>query len=186
MLSADLFETEDIRLAETALMRALDWMLHPPTAPSYVHLLLRYVEDEGQRAELARLADFFLERALPDLWFVRWRFSTVALASILCAFHRGSRHCTANISAGVLEQWMQSVQTELVDCGIQVDDSCMMCARRMLLLDTEVRDLQTSSKCRKRRSMPDHTFDATHVRANAMETKDDDRAAAADDDGAAE
>ena len=95
-------------------------------------------------------------------------------------------HCTANISAGVLEQWMQSVQTELVDCGIQVDDSCMMCARRMLLLDTEVRDLQTSSKCRKRRSMPDHTFDATHVRANAMETKDDDRAAAADDDGAAE
>lgn len=89
-LSRGEFDMTDVSEMEQHILRALSWRLHPPTAVAMGSLLLDYfladrllaVSDDDIN-EIRDTASFFGELAVCDYFFITFRPSTVALASVL-------------------------------------------------------------------------------------------------------
>ena len=89
-LSRGEFDMTDVSEMEQHILRALSWRLHPPTAVAMGSLLLDYILADRLLAvsdddinEIRDTASFFGELAVCDYFFITFRPSTVALASVL-------------------------------------------------------------------------------------------------------
>lgn len=88
-LSRGIYIDSQITEMEAALLTALEWKLHPPTAISFVRELLSalpaHLIDESMKDTIAEIAQVQTEMAVSDYRFIETPSSTVAFCAILNA-----------------------------------------------------------------------------------------------------
>mmetsp|Transcript_9376 Transcript_9376/g.13960 ORF Transcript_9376/g.13960 Transcript_9376/m.13960 type:complete len:252 (-) Transcript_9376:12-767(-) len=86
-LSRGYFSTEHIVAMEEAILRALSWHVHPPTALTAVkHFMLLLPEDACHMSifhEIKELSRFLTELSVCDYFFVKQKATTIGLAALL-------------------------------------------------------------------------------------------------------
>lgn len=85
-LSRGQFGPEDIEKMEWEICEALDWKLHPPSLFSFIsHFLMVFPAEVSHsvRKELFEVAIYMVELSVCDSTYVRYPWSTVAIAAIL-------------------------------------------------------------------------------------------------------
>lgn len=85
-LSRGQFGPQDIEKMEWQIFEALDWKLHPPSLFSFIsHFLMAFPAEVSHsvRKEIFEVAIYMVELSVCDSSYVRYPWSTVAMAAIL-------------------------------------------------------------------------------------------------------
>eukprot|EP00956_Cyclotella_meneghiniana_P045838 scaffold386881_cov53-Cyclotella_meneghiniana.AAC.1 len=107
------FLEEHIVTMEDAILQSLGWLVHPPTAYSFVKMMLLLLPrsmSPKDRHDTNELARFLTEMSVCDYWFVTKKPSNVALASLINALEiQGEHKIPRNykiLLLNVLENWI--------------------------------------------------------------------------------
>lgn len=88
-LSSNRFSSKDIESMEYEMLLELNWLVNPPTATSFVELLLELVPSHyvPDKKTVSEVAESHLKLAIADVSFLSAKKSMLAFASIISAIH---------------------------------------------------------------------------------------------------
>mmetsp|Transcript_35488 Transcript_35488/g.42788 ORF Transcript_35488/g.42788 Transcript_35488/m.42788 type:complete len:352 (-) Transcript_35488:42-1097(-) len=124
-LSAHMFTKNEILKMEWKLMQNIGWRTRPPIALSFVPIMLRHLpHSRFDIIKIAKLVKFLTELAVCDYFFVEFKPSTIALASIIAAIEK---------EPGIIcnqekQSWLLNIQKEI---GLKVDENVSACKFRL-------------------------------------------------------
>eukprot|EP00980_Cylindrotheca_fusiformis_P014073 scaffold3674_cov75-Cylindrotheca_fusiformis.AAC.3 len=78
-LSRGFFSMEEMKLMEYSILQSLQWHVHPPTPQDFVRIYLWEEQDASQM----ELAQFLIELAVMDCFFISYSSSQIATAAVV-------------------------------------------------------------------------------------------------------
>lgn len=126
-LSRGFFTLEEMEKMEYNILQRLQWHVHPPTPQCFIKYILFFLSMED--AETHDLALFMAELSVMDYFFVSYKPSEVAIASLFNAMERLSR--------GSSHYMVAALESSLIDYD---SESVCACRDRLALIYAQAND----------------------------------------------
>jgi hypothetical protein len=82
----DNYTIEQLKTMEVDILQSLQWLLHPPTPQVFISYFFRFFS-WAESPELTKLTSYIVELSVQDYYFILFKPSVVALASLSNATH---------------------------------------------------------------------------------------------------
>jgi hypothetical protein len=137
-LSKGFFTIQQMEKMEYDVLQRLQWHVHPPTPQVFVkHFMLFLISHDCEERDLHDLAQFYVELSAMDYFFVDYKASDVALASLLNAME------TASTSTSQETTLQLPFQDEAVDLE---STSIRACRERLSLIHAQATGTTTPKR----------------------------------------
>ena len=113
-LSRGAFTLEQMEKMEYEVLQRLRWHVHPPSPQLFVKHFLFFLAVEEH--EIHDLTQFMIELSVMDYFFVSYKPSEVALASLLNAMDKLYPQSSANVHLSFLSQFVDLQAPSIVAC----------------------------------------------------------------------